>query len=145
MRSNRLTEGGFTLLESLVVLSLASVLLTVFFTAFPPVYTHIAVRQKADQLQKDIQLAQETAIAEHKRTSITFLPKEHKYKLSIGGSIVERSFEKIEIALSTLPMQLEFNEKGHPNSGGKIDVKTVGVTYEITVYLGSGNVYAERK
>ncbi|MFA7746327.1 prepilin-type N-terminal cleavage/methylation domain-containing protein, partial [Salinicoccus roseus] len=79
MNNNRRTENGFTLLESLIVLSLASVLLTVLFTTVPPVCTHLAVRQKTEQLQKDIQLAQETAIAEHKRTKITFLPREHKY------------------------------------------------------------------
>lgn len=145
LNNNRRTENGFTLLESLIVLSLASVLLTVLFTTVPPVYTHLAVRQKTEQLQKDIQLAQETAIAEHKRTKITFLPKEHKYKLQSGGRIVERSFDSLHITLVTLPESLEFNEKGHPNSGGKIQLKSAGFTYEITVYLGSGNVHAKRK
>ena len=93
---------------------------------------------------KDIQLAQETAIAEHKRTKITFLPKEHKYKLQSGGRIVERSFDSLHITLVTLPESLEFNEK-YPNSGGKIQLKSAGFTYEITVYLGSGNVHAKRK
>ncbi|MFT3654027.1 hypothetical protein DALLNEIH_00446 [Bacillus sp. B01(2024)] len=145
MNNNRLTESGFTLLESLIVLSLASVLLTVLFTALPPIYTHLAVRQKTEQLQKDIQLVQETAVAEHKRTKIIFLPKEHKYKFQSAGKAVERSFDSLHITLMTLPESLEFNEKGHPNSGGKIQLNHAGVTYEITVYLGSGNVHAERK
>ncbi len=110
LNNNRRTENGFTLLESLIVLSLASVLLTVLFTTVPPAYTHLAVRQK-QSTPKDIQLAQETAIAEHKRTKITFLPKEHKYKLQSGGKILERSFDSLHITLVTLPESLEFNEK----------------------------------
>ncbi|XYJ23642.1 competence type IV pilus minor pilin ComGD [Bacillus velezensis] len=145
MNNNRRTENGFTLLESLIVLSLASVLLTILFTTVPLGLHPPCRAAKNRTASKDIQLAQETAIAEHKRTKITFLPKEHKYKLQSGGRIVERSFDSLHITLVTLPESLEFNEKGHPNSGGKIRLKSAGFTYEITVYLGSGNVHAKRK
>ncbi|MCI3988237.1 prepilin-type N-terminal cleavage/methylation domain-containing protein, partial [Bacillus vallismortis] len=49
----KLKEEGFTLLESLLVLSLASILVIAVFTALPPVYGNPAVRQAAWQLKSD--------------------------------------------------------------------------------------------
>lgn len=56
-------EKGFTLLESLLVLSLASILLVAVFTTLPPAYDNTAVRQAASQLKNDIMLTQQTAIS----------------------------------------------------------------------------------
>ncbi len=44
-------EEGFTLLESLLVLSIASILLIAVFTTLPPAYENTAVRQAAWQLK----------------------------------------------------------------------------------------------
>lgn len=51
-------EAGFTLLESLLVLSLASIMLIAVFTTLPPVYENTALRQTVSQLKNDILLAQ---------------------------------------------------------------------------------------
>ncbi|MCY8426316.1 competence type IV pilus minor pilin ComGD [Bacillus vallismortis] len=139
----KLKEEGFTLLESLLVLSLASILLIAVFTALPPVYGNTAVRQAAWQLKSDILLAQQTAMSSHQRTKILFHRKE--YQLVTDETVIERSCPTgLSIELLTLKDRLEFNEKGHPNTGGKLRVKGHAV-YDITVYLGSGRVNVERK
>lgn len=136
-------EEGFTLLESLLVLSLASILLIAVFTTLPPAYDNTAVRQAAWQLKNDIMLAQQTAISSHQRTKILFQRKE--YQLDMGDTVIERPYATgLSIEPKTLKDRLEFNEKGHPNAGGKIRVKG-HVAYDITVYLGSGRVNVERK
>ncbi|PJZ00844.1 MULTISPECIES: competence type IV pilus minor pilin ComGD [Bacillus] len=139
----KLKEEGFTLLESLLVLSLASILLIAVFTALPPVYGNTAVRQAAWQLKNDILLAQQTAMSSHQRTKILFHRKE--YQLVTDETVIERSYPTgLSIELLTLKDRLEFNEKGHPNTGGKLRVKG-HAAYDITVYLGSGRVNVERK
>ncbi|MDZ5721979.1 competence type IV pilus minor pilin ComGD [Bacillus sp. SXabc123] len=136
-------EEGFTLLESLLVLSLASILLIAVFTTLPPAYSNTAVRQAAWQLKNDIMLAQQTAISSHQRTKILFQKKE--YQLVMGDIVIERPYTtRLSIEPLTLKDRLEFNEKGHPNAGGKIRVKG-HAAYDITVYLGSGRVNVERK
>lgn len=136
-------EEGFTLLESLLVLSLASILLIAVFTTLPPAYDNTAVRQAARQLKNDIMLTQQTAISRQQRTKILFHKKE--YQLVIGDTFIERPYARgLSIELLTLKDRLEFNEKGHPNAGGKIRVKGHDA-YDITVYLGSGRVNVERK
>lgn len=136
-------EKGFTLLESLLVLTLASILLIAVFTALPPVYTNTSVRQAAWQLKNDIMLAQQTAISSHQRTKILFQRKE--YQLVMGDTVIERPYAKgLSIEPQTLKDRLEFNEKGHPNAGGKIRIKG-HTSYDMTIYLGSGRVNVERK
>ncbi|MCO4850161.1 competence type IV pilus minor pilin ComGD [Bacillus vallismortis] len=139
----KVKEEGFTLLESLLVLSLASILLIAVFTALPPVYGNTAVHQAAGQLKNDILLAQQTAMSSHQRTKILFHKKE--YQLVTDKTVIERPYPTgVSIELLTLKDRLEFNEKGHPNTGGKIRVKG-HAAYDITVYLGSGRVNVERK
>ncbi|MCY7917656.1 competence type IV pilus minor pilin ComGD [Bacillus vallismortis] len=139
----KLKEEGFTLLESLLVLSLASILLIAVFSAFPPVYGNTAVRQAAWQLKSDILLAQQTAMSSHQRTKILFHRKE--YQLVTDETVIQRSYPPgLSIELLTLKDRLEFNEKGHPNTSGKLRVKE-HAAYDITVYLGSGRVNVERK
>lgn len=63
----------------------------------------------------------------------------------MGDKVIERPYTTgLSIEPLTLKNRLEFNEKGHPNAGGKIRVKG-HVAYDITVYLGSGRVNVERK
>ncbi len=63
----------------------------------------------------------------------------------MGDIVIERPYTTgLSIETLTLKDRLEFNEKGHPNAGGKIRVKG-HATYDITVYLGSGRVNVERK
>ncbi len=136
-------EKGFTLLESLLVLSLASILLIAVFTVLPPIYANTSVRQAAWQLKNDIMLAQQTAISSHQRTKILFQRKE--YQLVMGDTVIERPYAKgLSIEPQTLKDRLEFNEKGHPNAGGKIRIKG-HTSYDMTIYLGSGRVNVERK
>ncbi|QIW80637.1 competence type IV pilus minor pilin ComGD [Bacillus tequilensis] len=136
-------EKGFTLLESLLVLSLASILLIAVFTTLPPVYANTSVRQAAWQLKNDIMLAQQTAMSTHQRTNILF--QRNNYQLVMGDTVIERPYALgLSIEPQTLKDRLEFNEKGHPNSGGKVRVKG-HTAYDITVYLGSGRVNVERK
>lgn len=136
-------EKGFTLLESLLVLSLASILLIAVFTTLPPVYANTSVRQAAWQLKNDIMLAQQTAMSSHQRTKILF--QRNNYQLVMANMVVERPYALgLSIEPQTLKDRLEFNEKGHPNTGGKIRVKGQAA-YDITVYLGSGRVNVERK
>ncbi|MCY9164055.1 competence type IV pilus minor pilin ComGD [Bacillus atrophaeus] len=146
MKINIGGEKGFTLLESLLVLCLTSVMLICVFTVIPPVYKNTSARQTVARLESDILLAQQTAISNHERVRIVFLSKEHKYQIIMGASIVERTYEDwIFIECATLADRLDFNEKGNPNLGGKIRLKTDRLTYEMTVYLGSGKINVERK
>ncbi|WP_286059883.1 competence type IV pilus minor pilin ComGD [Bacillus mojavensis] len=137
-------EAGFTLLESLLVLSLASIMLIAVFTTLPPVYENTALRQTVSQLKNDILLAQQTAISNHQRTKILF--QEKKYQVIIGDTVIDRIFYDNGLLAESLTLKdrLEFNEKGHPNIGGKIRIKG-HAAYDITVYLGSGRVNVERK
>ncbi|MFP7230751.1 competence type IV pilus minor pilin ComGD [Bacillus subtilis] len=136
-------EKGFTLLESLLVLSLASILLIAVFTTLPPVYANTSIRQAAWQLKNDIMLAQQTSISTHQRTNILF--HRNEYQVVMGDKVIERPYTTgLSIEPLTLKNRLEFNEKGHPNAGGKIRVKGHAV-YDITIFLGSGTVNVERK
>ncbi|MCY7783940.1 MULTISPECIES: competence type IV pilus minor pilin ComGD [unclassified Bacillus (in: firmicutes)] len=136
-------EKGFTLLESLLVLSLASILLIAVFTTLPPVYANTSVRQAAWQLKNDIMLAQQTSISTHQRTNILF--HRNEYQVVMGDKVIERPYTTgLSIEPLTLKNRLEFNEKGHPNAGGKIRIKGHAV-YDITIFLGSGTVNVERK
>lgn len=139
----KLNEEGFTLLENLLVLSLASILLIAVFTTLPPVYGNTAVQQAAWQLKNDMMLAQQAAISRQQRTKILF--QQNEYQLVIGDTVIERPYATgLSIKPQTLKDHLDFNEKGHPNAGGKIRVKG-NTAYDITVYLGSGRVNVERK
>ncbi len=67
-----MNQKGFTLLESLTVLMIGSIMLSLLFAALPPVYEKRVVQHFVSQLEEDLLYAQQTALVRHATVKVQF-------------------------------------------------------------------------
>ncbi len=65
-------NGGFTLLETLVVLGILGLALSLIVSYGPPASGGLALRQRADELAGGLREARSLAIADNRPVSVTF-------------------------------------------------------------------------
>lgn len=145
-----MNQKGFTLLESLTVLMIGSIMLTLLFAVLPPIYEKRIVQHFVSQLEEDFLYAQQTALVRHTTVKVQFDFTGCRYiiKHSDDGSSPElvRTYScNIAFKKSTLKPTLTFNPSGVPNQGGKIVIDTQHASFTLTIYLGSGKINVQKE
>lgn len=142
-------ESGFTLLESLTVLAIATIMLTVVFAVMPPTIQKQADMQFVEQFVRDLHHAQQYAIATGERVRVIVDHQNKSYAVRPLNmdvkSIITRSYSKsIQIEETTLTKNLIFNSTGSANSSGRILIKSRDYVYELTIYIGEGKMNVQK-
>jgi competence protein ComGD len=138
-------QKGFTLIESLLVLSIFMIIS--FITAFSLQPQQFVLEDEAfiTQLRADLLYAQQYAIAHQKEVSIAIEPHEYKYYLTLKAQwppIEERSYStNISITDGTMPLSFIFLPDGNLNKFGSFYIKTKKKSYRMTFLIGKGRFY----
>ncbi|MBD1378835.1 competence type IV pilus minor pilin ComGD [Metabacillus arenae] len=135
-------QKGFTLIESIVVLSIVSILSAIGWAAFQPMYEKKAVEHFFEQMEEDILYAQHYSLVHKVPTVLSF--SNHAYQAVSYGkagakTIIERSIKNgFTFQKSTMDPEIRFTDRGTVSKSGTFLVSYQGKTYSIIVYLGSG-------
>jgi competence protein ComGD len=138
-------ESGFTLLESLTVLAIVTIMVTVVFAVMPPTLQKQADKKFVDQFVRDLHHAQQYAITTGERVRVLFDFQNKSYVIRPLNSelknILIRTYSRsIKIEETTLTKNLIFTGSGSSNSSGNIVIRTSDRIYEITIYIGEGKM-----
>ncbi|MFQ5861922.1 MAG: hypothetical protein ACE5IC_02265 [Candidatus Brocadiales bacterium] len=143
-----LKEGGFTLLELIMLLVVLGLVALVVQPKFNVSGTNVSA--VARQIQSDIRYAQEIAMSKSKAKSITFTPDQSSYSFSPSDptdppATQQRIPAKTRVSIDSTsngssPVTFTFNSLGEPISGAGdwVRLNGGGVTKTITVEARTG-------
>lgn len=142
LRLNLETEkNGFTLIESILVLSIVSIMSLVLIINLVPIYHQKVIDTFLHQFEKDIMFAQQYALVNKEATSIIFVPTEYKYTIGenkISLPLIQRDYnDEINIQANNLQL-ITFNSNGSIRKSGTIHLYYKNQTYKVVFYLGKG-------
>lgn len=148
LRTINNNEKGFTLIESLLVLSILTIITGIAFLQLKPLHDSRKIDFFFEQLQDDLLYCQQYAISHSEQVKVVFNEVESKYHIR-GGSrnyiILDRQYDpSVQIDYSTLGTTLYFNSNGNIQKAGTIRVKYKDTTYKITFLLGKGRFYVSK-
>jgi len=145
----RNSQSGFTLAESLVVLSIFMILSLVTAISLKPEQTVIEDTAFFTQLKADLYYAQNYAISHQHEVSVVFTPSEYKYTMFLRNGLppfVERKYStNIYLTEGTLPLYFKFLHDGNVNKFGSLVIHTRKNDYLMTVLIGKGRFYVTEK
>ncbi|WP_223812022.1 competence type IV pilus minor pilin ComGD [Geobacillus sp. 46C-IIa] len=141
-------NGGFTLLEMLVVLSIALLLTTLAVPALGGVVHEREETYMLALLRADLYGAQQHAIARRRKVSVFFTEGRGEYQAvdtHSGQRIVARTLPAPwRFQLGTLRTPLIFTDNGNIKQGGTVWVKSSKGSYKVTFLLGKGRFYVQK-
>jgi len=136
-------EGGFTLIELIMVIVIIGILAVVAIQKYPT--TEISLETAADMIKSDIRSVQALSMAKHTIQTLTF-NSSTKYEFpAIGEGNKTRNFANIfegGISLSAYPASISFNSLGEPTAAqdDSITITTGSTTKTLTVLRYTGRV-----
>lgn len=143
-------SGGYTLFESLLVLSLVSIILSVTILNLSATKDKKIGEQFSEQLSNDLLFAQQYALSTKTSVNIIFTPKENFYRIRQGTfqiqELVHREYHRdIRIDPRTMGERITYNGNGSINKAGAFGVYVEGLeSYQYVFTLGKGRFYVEK-
>lgn len=142
-------EKGFTLIESLIVLSTISILLSFTFVNFSPIMERKVMPQFFDQLANDVLFAQQYAISTKQSVTIVFSPEHNMYIVQSPNEnkiLIQRKYKKdIQINTRINGAILRYNQSGNLTNPGRYGISyKAKENYSIIFQLGYGRFYVEK-
>ncbi|MCM3566624.1 competence type IV pilus minor pilin ComGD [Neobacillus mesonae] len=138
-------QKGFTLAESLIVLSIFVVLASVTIFSLKPENNLLEDEAFLTQLQADLFYAQNYALSHQHEVLVVFSPSQYKYNFSERTAIqpfFERKYsKKYYITEGSLLLTIKFMPNGNLNGFGTIFIRTKTKTYRLTFLIGRGRFY----
>lgn len=141
-----MNEKGFTLIETLIALSILSILLLLPMITLPNFSANsYEAPLSAKQLKEDLLLAQHLAMSTGRQTFVRIDNTNRKYVIRFSALDVylERPYinEQMFIELVTLEQSsISFLENGHPSQSGSFILKMGDQHFRFTIYLGKGAI-----
>ncbi len=144
-------QRGFTLLEMLIVMTLAALLLTVVPASFSSILPHVERQTEVKALAASLRALRGRAIRERRELTLRLDLKRRQYQLQ-GGEKVTRLPESVVLgyrpafatALAESPVTIRFFADGS-SSGGTVELATADTRYEIHIDWLSGRVRYREK
>ncbi|PLR72605.1 competence type IV pilus minor pilin ComGD [Bacillus sp. UMB0728] len=137
-------EGGFTLVETLLVFSIFLLVSSLAAVYIVPQASRLESRLFLSQLQSDLFFAQQYAISRQETISFYIFQDENRYIATPPNSaaIIDRSYEEdIAIYEDTMKLSFRFLPSGNVSSFGSLYAEAGGETYRITFLIGKGRFY----
>lgn len=141
-------EKGFTLLETLVVLCIISILVSIpLYYYKQPEHSHMyETAFIARQLKEDIILTQQIAMATGRQTymRVDNFSQTYVIRQSITDEYVKREYPISDMVIRSATLDLSnsisFLPNGHPSRAGAFILHVGETRYMFTIYIGKGAV-----
>ncbi|MGM7721142.1 competence type IV pilus minor pilin ComGD [uncultured Metabacillus sp.] len=141
-------KNGFTLIESLLVLSIASIMSLTVIMNIVPMYHKKIIDTFLDQFEKDVLLTQQFALVNESTVYILFLVDQHQYKVvsvDTNKTLLTRKYHAdIKIEGVTLKNRVTYNGNGSIQKSGTLHITYHETTYKAVFYLGKGRMNIEK-
>lgn len=136
-------QKGFTLIESLVVLSIFLIISSITAFSIKPQYYSAVDKAFISQLKADLYYGQQYAIANHMEVNVIFYEHEHMYTIVAGSKqLVERYHSPtITVTQGTIQLAFKFNWNGNVDKFGTLYIRTKQKNYRLTLLIGKGRFY----
>lgn len=136
-------QKGFTLIESLIVLSIFLIISSITAFSIKPQYHSANDKAFISQLKADLYYGQQYAIANQMEVKVIFFEHEHMYNMVVGTNrIVERIHSQaITVSQGTIPLYFKFNPNGNVDRFGTLFFRTPQQNYRLTLLIGKGRFY----
>ncbi|WP_262372563.1 competence type IV pilus minor pilin ComGD [Sutcliffiella horikoshii] len=148
--SNYKSNGGYTLLESLLVMTIISVILSVTVLTLNSTQESYVGEHFNEQLSNDLLFAQQYALSSKNSVYIVFTPNENYYRIwqgtfQINELVVRKYHSSIRIDTRTMGQRVTYLGNGSINKSGAfaiyVDEKE---HYQYVFTLGKGRFYVEK-
>lgn len=142
-------QKGFTLIESLLVLSIFMTISSITVFSLKPQHSVIEDEAFLTQLQADLLYAQQYAISHQREVSVIFMQNEYRYYMVMQSAplpIIERNYStNITLREGTIPLYFKFLGDGNVNKFGSFTIYTKKRCYQLTVLIGKGRFYVKEQ
>jgi competence protein ComGD len=139
------TEKGFTLIESLFVLAVFLIIISVSAVCFKQQYVRMQSEAFLNQLQSDLFFGQQYAISHQHTVSVIFFPDQHYYMLRYTPTsppFVTRYYSNnITVSPGTLTLFFDLTPSGFASKSGALSIHCGSKHYQLTVLIGKGRFY----
>lgn len=136
---------GFTLIESLLVLSIFLIISSITAFILQPHYNSVEDEAFLSQLKADLFYAQQYAISHQHEITVNFMANEYNYYVYERTDLprlVERYYSNnIHVYPETLPLVFKFLVDGNVNKFGSFYIETKTGHYHVTFLIGKGRFY----
>lgn len=136
---------GFTLIESLLVLSVFMILTSVTVFYVKPQYNRTEKEEFMAMLQSDLMYAQQYAISHQHELTVNLLGGEHYYYIRDRVDlpmVAERTFaNNIKILTGSFSLYFKITPGGNVNKFGSFYVQIGDRKYQVTLMIGKGRFY----
>lgn len=138
-------NGGFTLVESLIVFSVFMLLATVTAFMVRPQYQYAEKQSFLTQLKADLLYGQQYAISHQHEVTVNFIPEQHYYCIRdnyLRPFIVERTYpDNITLSPGSMPLYFKYLPDGNVSKFGNFYITINGKEYHFTILIGKGRFY----
>ncbi|SEM28023.1 competence protein ComGD [Mesobacillus persicus] len=138
-------KNGFTLIETLIVLSAFLVMSLASSMLLKPTYNLLDSHLFFSQLKSDLFLAQQHAISHQEEVTIHIMPESNYYYIRTrfnGPMLVERKYSpNVKVREGTLNLYFQFLPDGNTNRFGSFYIEIGNKLYRMTVLIGRGRFY----
>ncbi len=142
-------EQGFTLIESLLVLSIFLVISSIAVFYMKPQYESKESEAFLTQLKADLLFGQQYAISHQAEVTVTFSSDQHYYYMRTNfnsPTIIMRNYSKaITVSPGTLPLSFKFTPGGNVSKFGSLSIQCGNRYYQLTFLIGKGRFYVIEK
>lgn len=143
------SEDGFTLLESLFVLSVFLIIASISAILFKSQFTSLEKQQFISQLKADLLYGQQYAMSHHALVIVHILPEESYYYIRESYNkdfLIKREIpEAITVKEGSMKLFFQFQPDGNINRFGSFLIKVDKVWYRMTFLIGKGRFYVAKE
>ncbi|MBD8071335.1 competence type IV pilus minor pilin ComGD [Bacillus sp. PS06] len=142
-------QKGFTLIETLLVLSILIILTTLPFLKLSPLQEEKIIEHFFEQLTDDLLLSQQYAIMHSDSVKVYFFHASSSYKVILVETntvVISRNYdENITINPLTLGTTIQFRNNGNISKAGTMQVVyKKSEKYNVVFQLGRGRFYVTK-
>ncbi|MGV3488835.1 MAG: competence type IV pilus minor pilin ComGD [Tuberibacillus sp.] len=137
---------GFTLLETIIVLAIATIVIPITFKQYAMVHERQHLNGFIGELQELIYYAQMTAITKDNYVNVAFNNTTHHVDVLLGAEPLKtlEAEEGIFFEKGSHNLTLKYSPKGTlVNQAGSLYIKTEHFSKKIVFLLGQGRFYVE--
>ncbi|OLS41706.1 competence type IV pilus minor pilin ComGD [Bacillus sp. MRMR6] len=142
-------QKGYTLIESLIVLSIFMILSCVTAISLKPQFNMVNEQIFISQLKADLYFAQQYAISHQQDVTVNFVADQQLYQIYEKTSLkrlVERKFPyNFQVISGSLPLYFRYLPGGNVDRFGSFFIQTAENRYRVTVLIGRGRFYVVKE
>jgi competence protein ComGD len=142
-------RNGFTLTETLVVLSVFLAMSSASLILVKPSFHMLEKNLFFSQLKSDLLLAQQYAISHQEEVTVHIMPELNYYYIRTranGPFLVERHYsDGIRIMEGSIQLYFQYTASGNINKFGSFYVEINKQFYRFTILIGRGRFYVVKE